>query len=548
MTELEAELRELGRAPLRPRLPIDELKVRADKLSRLRKRAVTTLVAVAVVVVFLVPLPQLHIVNYGGATPGTARSGSQPAVDLAATPKGWVPVDYGDAQVSVPAKWKVAYRSPACGSAIAPGELFVNPVPSTMSCVEIVQNQVQVRPLVTSEVWRSLPQRAVNSVAVYGSASGKAGPYYAPSLGVEIDIQGPLGKRVLDTLTWSPRAVAQTALILARAQTPVPASWRSESFDGISFSVPNTWRTVHTSHVVPIGGSCAPEGVALPDSGVLLSTDRFPALVGCPVRPLDSYGRPEVPTNGVQIDGGPRAPTVTTSSNCVGPRGLWVCMATDQYSILVLKVSVDNRVQPVIVSVGLAGSGTVARTILDSLRPSTAEVPPQLPESDGLVNARGLFEVSNYSILLCQGPRKAQATCNARTPGLTGSLGQWWISSAAVAHYGGEEAVPLPVPLKYARTISSPVEVDVSVYRFNNSSSPELLYQNEGYVESPQATVLSVPGVKGGRVIKIDSASNGGLSEYQFQWADSTDWVAVSLLGANMTESQAASVASDVHA
>jgi hypothetical protein len=223
-------------------------------------------------------------------------------------------------------------------------------------------------------------------------------------------------------------------------------------------------------------------------------------------------------------------------------------MATDQYSILVLKVSVDNRVQPVIVSVGLAGSGTVARTILDSLRPSTAEVPPQLPESDGLVNARGLFEVSNYSILLCQGPRKAQATCNARTPGLTGSLGQWWISSAAVAHYGGEEAVPLPVPLKYARTISSPVEVDVSVYRFNNSSSPELLYQNEGYVESPQATVLSVPGVKGGRVIKIDSASNGGLSEYQFQWADSTDWVAVSLLGANMTESQAASVASDVHA
>ena len=90
--------------------------------------------------------------------------------------------------------------------------------------------------------------------------------------------------------------------------------------------------------------------------------------------------------------------------------------------------------------------------------------------------------------------------------------------------------------------------MDVSVYRFNNSSSPELLYQNEGYVESQQATVLSVPGVKGGRVIKIDSASNGGLSEYEFQWADSTDWVEVSLLGANMTESQAAAVASDVHA
>ena len=134
-----------------------------------------------------------------------------------------------------------------------------------------------------------------------------------------------------------------------------------------------------------------------------------------------------------------------------------------------------------------------------------------------------------------------------RSPGLTGSLGQWWISAPAVAHYGGEEAVPLPVPIKYARTISSPVEVDVSVYRFNNSSSPELLYQNEGYVERPQTTVLAVPGVKGGRVIKIDSASNGGLSEYEFQWADPLLGRGESA-GANMTESQAAAVASDVHA
>ena len=104
------------------------------------------------------------------------RSGSQPAVDLAATPKGWVPVDYGDAQVSVPAKWKVAYRSPACASAIAPGELFVNPVPTTMSCMEIVQNKSKSDPWLLQgcgAAWR----RAVNGVAVYGSTSGKAGPF-----------------------------------------------------------------------------------------------------------------------------------------------------------------------------------------------------------------------------------------------------------------------------------------------------------------------------------------------------------------------------------
>jgi len=40
-----------------------------------------------------------------------------PAVDLSATPAGWVPVDYGDAQVSVPATFFVLY--PGCGTVSA---------------------------------------------------------------------------------------------------------------------------------------------------------------------------------------------------------------------------------------------------------------------------------------------------------------------------------------------------------------------------------------------------------------------------------------------
>ena len=38
------------------------------------------------------------------------------------------------------------------------------------------------------------------------------------------------------------------------------------------------------------------------------------------------------------------------------------------YSILVLKVVVPGRSKPVVMSIGLANSGTVARTILYSLR------------------------------------------------------------------------------------------------------------------------------------------------------------------------------------
>jgi hypothetical protein len=189
------------------------------------------------------------------------------------------------------------------------------------------------------------------------------------------------------------------------------------------------------------------------------------------------------------------------------------------------------------------GTGVVLR--ISSGSSTVAALPPQLPKSDGLVNARGLVDIASGSL---PGPGRPRSD-DAGTLGLTGGLGQLWLSRAAVAHFGTANAVPLPVPLNVAKSISGPVEVNVSVLRFSNASSPELFYQNEGYVERPQTTVLSVPGVKGGRVIKFDSKEvNGGLTEYIFQWADSADWVQVSLLGANMTESEAAAVASDIRA
>jgi len=46
------------------------------------------------------------------------------AVDLSVTPAGWVPVAYGDAQISVPADWNASYGS-TCDFAYAPGSVFV---------------------------------------------------------------------------------------------------------------------------------------------------------------------------------------------------------------------------------------------------------------------------------------------------------------------------------------------------------------------------------------------------------------------------------------
>jgi hypothetical protein len=59
----------------------------------------------------------------------TTATTSLPVVEIAATPKGWVPVDYGAAQISVPASFGVYY--PGQGSRrlwATPGALFLGPL------------------------------------------------------------------------------------------------------------------------------------------------------------------------------------------------------------------------------------------------------------------------------------------------------------------------------------------------------------------------------------------------------------------------------------
>jgi hypothetical protein len=149
----------------------------------------------------------------------------------------------------------------------------------------------------------------------------------------------------------------------------VPFSWRTVSFDGISFSVPWDWTVKRTIYAMGIGQLCSVSGVALGGTGdlVVLSTDKKFYVVACPL--IGQW--PQVPADGVQIDGGPDAPSVTASSHCLSLNALHACLAGGTsylYSILVLKVVVPGRSKPVVVSIGLAGNGMVARTILYSLR------------------------------------------------------------------------------------------------------------------------------------------------------------------------------------
>jgi hypothetical protein len=113
-------------------------------------------------------------------------------------------------------------------------------------------------------------------------------------------------------------------------------------------------------------------GVAFFTSGVTLSTDQH--LLPPNACASGAYSNaPQAPMNGVQVDSGHADfyVTLSFSKNCPDPHGLTVCRATSPaYSILVLRVNVPGRSKPVFVSIGLAGNGMIARTILYSLRPA----------------------------------------------------------------------------------------------------------------------------------------------------------------------------------
>ncbi len=185
-----------------------------------------------------------------------------PAVDLSSTPAGWVPVAFGDAQISVPAAWWVLYNSYPCPTGSPSGEVFVNPPPGVFAC------PLEIAPGPSTTVRFGPPRsphstvlgrpEVINGILVYPYPTGPQTSYLVPSLGVEITVDGPIGERVLHTLTWSPRSV-----VLAAGSSPaVPASWQQVTFAGLRFSVPTNWPINRTQVTPGLGAICGEQGVA----------------------------------------------------------------------------------------------------------------------------------------------------------------------------------------------------------------------------------------------------------------------------------------------
>jgi hypothetical protein len=298
-----------------------------------------------------------------------------PAIDLSATPAGWVPVAYGDAQVSVPASFSVYYTGEnTCGSYLPTSSLFIGPNTGVSAPCDVARarpNRTVVRVVPANGVPSPYDKEkpvTINGFLAFPAPAGRGLDYYVPLLGVEASATGPMASRVLATLTHSPRAV-----VLASGPAPAtPSDWKTLTFQGLAFAAPSSWPVTRTSGAAfGLGMPCATPGVAFPNLAaylVTLDTDtHFLPPDACPSgTPLN-----QPPTDGVQVDSGSRVNfrvALSFSTHCLKLHGLTACPATSPaYSILVLKVTVPRRSKPVYVSIGLAGSGTVARTILYSL-------------------------------------------------------------------------------------------------------------------------------------------------------------------------------------
>jgi hypothetical protein len=296
--------------------------------------------------------------------PGAATRATVPAVDTAATPRGWLKVALGDAQVSVPADWGlVSDGESACltspgavvlggGSWCPPGVGRSGP-PSPM----LVTLRRAGPQSVTGD---GPPSRVIRGVALY--AAGLVPVYAVPSLHAVVGLDGPVPAGVLSSLTYSPRAV-----VLAAGPRPeVPSSWRWIRFQGIRFAVPRDWAV---ERVGSPGGCAVPLAVA---DRVTLATGT-PSADSCPPRLPDLVSSQPVAAMEIDhFDQGPATPGAVRQPTCPGSRsvgGVSVCVdATAAGSTL--EALVSTRHTTVTVLLGLWGDGVAARTVFDSLTPA----------------------------------------------------------------------------------------------------------------------------------------------------------------------------------
>jgi hypothetical protein len=208
----------------------------------------------------------------------------------------------------------------------------------------------------------------INSIPVaeVTTAPGSATTLTVRALGTQVSANGPMAKRVLATLTYSPYSV-----VVGSAVRLVPPGWQHVTFGGITFSVPGKW-TISRSTT---WGGC-PFNI---QPGILaLSTAQATSFPSCPAPPGTAGYLGAQP--GMVLDSGPLVSRAPATATCLRRNGLQICIdpppspvggfaVGHELNLLTAQINVPGQASVDQIELGLTGNGLAPLAIFDSMRP-----------------------------------------------------------------------------------------------------------------------------------------------------------------------------------
>ena len=335
---------------------------------------------------FVEDLPST-VVSCGGPANEPFRVTVGPFRAARAAGKSLIPVPFGDVEISVPGMWWVELPgSPSCSGRPLSGELLLGNARLVTSCGPVPANvahlfsikQVPPKYAQGHPIW-------VHGVKVIVGGSGKTSvTWYLPGVLEELQVRGPLARKLVWTLRFSPRR----AVLSSAGVEPAPGrpgsppsgtgGWYRVSWGGLSALVPRSWSVVRTD--VSNYPECGTDETSLPKDQVLLDSDRQDVYPPCPYQFPTASSLFGDGGNGLRIDLQPSKPDSGRgglSSDCFHPNGLTVCSyASPEMAVLELLVTGGGLVHPRLVWIGLSGSGEGATTVLRSLSSSLVRPVP----------------------------------------------------------------------------------------------------------------------------------------------------------------------------
>ncbi len=308
--------------------------------------------------------------NAGPARAGASGGRTSPRVGPAgaATPRGWAAVSYRRAELSVPRLWLVESRDDLFCMPKTPGMIFAGTrpgFPAEQHCA-LTASLAWIRPAghIPAGIGHRKPTAVIRGIPVYRQHSGPHSVVYlVPKLSVRVGASGRLARRVLGTLTRSPLAV-----VLRKGPAgKVPASWTWHRFGGVRFATPPAWDSRHARQWATCGTGVTPQSL------LLIDATKPPAALACPF-PIPTAAAEQAQSGLTVVTGKFAARSVSGRfTRCQVKSDVRICLSSVtghggiDSTVLIFSVSRPHRHPKTFLLLGLAGTGTRARTIFDSV-------------------------------------------------------------------------------------------------------------------------------------------------------------------------------------